>query len=603
MTVPESAIMTRSFFLAMLLATTAVEPGFAQDATANCTGVAPFIAGVAQDVSQGSVSYGVSNGNFYGAFMMDASGVTDAGYMANGAFNGTNGVNAWSDFLNNPAAQNDAFTKYATKAWRYAQAKGFDAYVGQTMPDGAVITQSGLLTAMQFVGPYGIGQYLTGGMQCTSATSDTSNTCAGSWIEVGNNIDISALTGSSDGLSGGATCTAAAQVAAQQAAQATQSAAVQSASQQSATAMTGTTNALVNAAVQQLTAQAIKLAASLAGTSKTCPPTASMLLATPCSSYPQSLQSFCNQYKPKLMNQTQCQSAEKYAQDATKGKRQTECSQQTTMKGTSSVSFTLGCSSTVKDQGSMGNSVTAANSYGSNAANGGAGSAAASPQSFQANAGADASSAGSSGSAGSPNISGIGSDTGNDPQCMQKLRARVPNLRVLGRVSIGWKLGKECAIPNGVAYGGTKVKITQNGKDSVMPMDCSLALEWELFSDQIVGLGVQKVEQWGIHVCKEIRHTGKLSEHSFGMAIDVGGWYVGNKIYRADSYFTDPSTKAWMVGQMLPIACHMWRDVMGPIIYSNIDPGHRHYHFDVTAKGTTECREAAGINTKTLNIK
>ncbi len=72
-----------------------------------------------------------------------------------------------------------------------------------------------------------------------------------------------------------------------------------------------------------------------------------------------------------------------------------------------------------------------------------------------------------------------------------------------------------------------------------------------------------------------------------GKAIDVSIFY-GSTTGDTSQYYSNPSVKQYLQGQMLPIACGKFRGVLGPVFYVNRG-GYKHYHFDSRDKGTTEC--------------
>lgn len=526
--------MNRIAILSALLATCILTPAFAQSSSSSssssssgggqCTGAQAFSDRVAKSESAGSGNYSAVNGSYYGRYQMGQSALVEAGYMSRGGqFNGTNGVNSWNDFLSNPTAQDDAYGKYLQSNWKQVKAFGLDQYVGQKLPNGETITESGLMMSMQF-GNVRVRNYFSGGMQCTAASSDGNGTCVGTYISRGNGIDISSITGTNSTGAGGGSCS--------------------------------NNN-------QQDQKQADN---NLDKTSKTCQPTIPMLQAIPCEKYPAALQGFCQRYKPLQMNMGDCQKAEKFAENAAKGNRENECSQQTFRRGTSAWSFVLACSFAKTDQGQTGNGEEAKNNYSKYAKNGGSGGG-----------------TGGTGGTGGGGTGGTVTGAADDPKCVERLKAKVPDIKVLGQISIGSYNGSACTVPSAVRYRGKAVDF-----GSELTMDCSLAEQWENFGEAAKGIGLTKIKSLGTLSCRGQTTSGsKLSAHAVGKAIDVSIFY-GSTTGDTSQYFSNPSVKQYLQGQMLPIACQKFRGVLGPVFYVNRG-GYKHYHFDSRDKGTTEC--------------
>lgn len=86
-------------------------------------------------------------------------------------------VNDINDFRRCPAAQRAALEEYNRMNWRTIQRMGLDQHVGRTMPDGTVITESGLLAGAHLGGPGNLRRYLEGG-----SFSDANGTSLGSYV-------------------------------------------------------------------------------------------------------------------------------------------------------------------------------------------------------------------------------------------------------------------------------------------------------------------------------------------------------------------------------------------------------------------------------------
>lgn len=285
--------------------------------------------------------------------------------------------------------------------------------------------------------------------------------------------------------------------------------------------------------------------ANLDKTSKTCNPTVPMLQAIPCEKYPSNLQGFCNKYKPLQMNMSECQAAEKYAEKATKGNRENECANQTFGKGTSAWSFVLACSYAKTDQGQLGDSTQAKQQT-----------------------------SGSSGSGG-----GQTTGTEADPQCVNKLRAKIPDLKVLGQYSFGGG----CTVASAVRFRGKAVDF-----GSELTMDCSLAEKMEEFGEALKGMGVTRMTNYGTLACRNIRNasgtSNSKSSHGYGMAVDIAAFQTGSGQISVTKYFSDQSARNFLENQMLPLACKTFKGVLGPRFYKG---KYLHYHFET--KTRTRC--------------
>lgn len=106
---------------------------------------------------------------YAGKYQMGEAALIDAGYYTkpggkynndwSGKFSGKDGVNSIQDFLNNPAAQENAQIIYKKKQWKYLKAVGADKYVGKII-NGYTITPSGLLAGAHLKGAGSVIKYL-----------------------------------------------------------------------------------------------------------------------------------------------------------------------------------------------------------------------------------------------------------------------------------------------------------------------------------------------------------------------------------------------------------------------------------------------------------
>ena len=105
---------------------------------------------------------------YAGKYQMGEAALIDAGYYKkntnynndwSGTFNGKDGVYSIQDFLNNPAAQENAQIAFKKRQWLYLKAVGAHLYTGKII-NGYTITQSGLLAGAHLKGAGGVIEYL-----------------------------------------------------------------------------------------------------------------------------------------------------------------------------------------------------------------------------------------------------------------------------------------------------------------------------------------------------------------------------------------------------------------------------------------------------------
>ena len=237
----------------------------------------------------------VNKGGYLGLYQMGGMALSQAGYVneTNSNYglqwNGTDGIYSTQQFLNNPQAQYNAWTKYEQGNWKLLQANGSTQYIGQIGPNGQPITASGLLFGSQF-GAGAVKQYLTHG--CTGSAVDGNGVCVGSLINRGNGYDVSNITGQSEANSGGGGS---------------------SGSGEGSSGGGGTNSGNNAGSGGNCTEQPTDM------TSQTCNATMPIIEGINCGRFPAGdLQNFCNQYKPYLMNRQQCQEAEQWAEEQVK---------------------------------------------------------------------------------------------------------------------------------------------------------------------------------------------------------------------------------------------------------------------------------------------
>ncbi len=111
---------------------------------------------------------------YLGKYQMGEMALKDAGYYKGdptrkndwiGEWTGKDGVWSKEDFLNNPAAQENAIREFHRKMWSYIKAAGLHRYIGRTI-GGVQITESGLLGGAHLLGVGGLRKFiLSGGRQ------------------------------------------------------------------------------------------------------------------------------------------------------------------------------------------------------------------------------------------------------------------------------------------------------------------------------------------------------------------------------------------------------------------------------------------------------
>lgn len=143
-----------------------------------------------------SVSPVVNGTTCYGAFQFCDSGTIQRYYA------GTP-----QQFLNDPAAQVAAWTKYQQREWSNAQQSGLTSIIGQEICYGgecAVLTQSSILKACQF-GCGGskskIAKLISSGMNCNAkSAADGAGTSVCKYLVSGAGYDVSCITNFNDGI-------------------------------------------------------------------------------------------------------------------------------------------------------------------------------------------------------------------------------------------------------------------------------------------------------------------------------------------------------------------------------------------------------------------
>lgn len=138
---------------------------------------------------------------YAGKYQMGEAGLIDAGYYKkaskvynndwSGSFTGKDGVKSIQDFLNNPAAQENAQIVFKKRQWGYLKAVGAHKYSGQII-NGYEITDSGLLAGAHLKGAGAVIEYLKSGGQNNS--KDAFGTSVESYIKKFAGYDVSEIT-------------------------------------------------------------------------------------------------------------------------------------------------------------------------------------------------------------------------------------------------------------------------------------------------------------------------------------------------------------------------------------------------------------------------
>lgn len=139
---------------------------------------------------------------YAGKYQMGEAALIDCGYYKkpskvynndwSGQFTGKDGVNSIHDFLNNPAAQENAQIIFKKKQWSYLKAVGAHKYSGQII-NGYQITDSGLLAGAHLKGAGSVISYLKSGGK--NISKDAFGTSVESYIKKFAGYDVSLIIG------------------------------------------------------------------------------------------------------------------------------------------------------------------------------------------------------------------------------------------------------------------------------------------------------------------------------------------------------------------------------------------------------------------------
>jgi hypothetical protein len=176
----------------------------------------------------------------------------------------------------------------------------------------------------------------------------------------------------------------------------------------------------------------------------------------------------------------------------------------------------------------------------------------------------------------------------SDPaMCLAGLDAVSVNYAVLEPSSEG--MGAGCGVQNALSVDATLAPFT-----SPQVMTCALAARlyvWQLqtvapAAEELLGSELVGVESLGSFSCRRVAGSGRLSEHSFGKAADIGAFRLadGRRISVEDSYWSK-GAEGQFLRRIHEEACELFDVTLGPAY--NHD--HRdHFHLDVG--GNSACR-------------
>ena len=127
-----------------------------------------FLTNLAARESGGSYTV-VNQYGYLGKYQVGEASLIDTGYYKKdgtstndwkGEWTGKDGVWSKDDFLSKAQAQENAIRAYIDKQWGYIEKLGLDKFVGKTLSDGTLITESGLIAGAHLKGVGGLQRYL-----------------------------------------------------------------------------------------------------------------------------------------------------------------------------------------------------------------------------------------------------------------------------------------------------------------------------------------------------------------------------------------------------------------------------------------------------------
>lgn len=141
---------------------------------------------------------------YLGKYQMGEQALVEAGYYKkdvksykdynndwSGTFTGKDGVLSKDDFLNTPAAQENAQTSFQKAQWRYLKASGATQYIGQTV-NGIKITPSALLGGAHLCGSSRVYNFLKSNGE--NDTKDRNGISVSQYMKKFQDYDVSSIT-------------------------------------------------------------------------------------------------------------------------------------------------------------------------------------------------------------------------------------------------------------------------------------------------------------------------------------------------------------------------------------------------------------------------
>jgi Uncharacterized protein conserved in bacteria len=156
------------------------------------------------------------------------------------------------------------------------------------------------------------------------------------------------------------------------------------------------------------------------------------------------------------------------------------------------------------------------------------------------------------------------SEVTNKNVCVKLLEEVNANYSYLGNRN--YSDNEVCQIIDAVKFSGTvKSKLT-----SPVITSCITAVQLSRWLNE---LGAKSVEHVGSYNCRKIRNSQKLSEHSFGKAIDISR--LDDAVL--EDHWNDSGAKGKKLRQAAKLACKYFTNVLTP----NSNSLHKdHFHFD-----------------------
>lgn len=152
--------------------------------------------------------------------------------------------------------------------------------------------------------------------------------------------------------------------------------------------------------------------------------------------------------------------------------------------------------------------------------------------------------------------------TSGGESCLENLRAQNHSIRSLGDMGTN-----ECPILNAVKI----EKFSDTTLSSPIVLSCPAALSVASWLNDIQA---RHIVHMGTLNCRRQRGSGFLSEHSFGLAIDISE-IDGAKVSRD---WNNSSTKGIKLKKAAEVACEHFSNVLTPEANSL---HHSHFHLDV----------------------